>query len=289
MVFNSHITKANRLVFLAVFILLSSFFFNGFAVAQADTSKKLLLAAVEKNADSRRPLKKCNVIFPQNLKGNEVQTLAYIQKFCAGRKGYLQRMYTRGKAYLPKVATVLKKYDLPQELKILLTLESAYNANAVSCAGAVGYWQIMDEVAKEYGMKYIARVTEAEKKKLLKLKNSKKGKPVKALAKLKDDRKNFNAATLTAARYLRDRKRNLDDNLLLIVASYNCGVGNVWQAMKRTDKASPTFWDIKKYLPAETRTYVMNFITLNVVFNNYELFAKNKLNFYDEQAMVPAA
>lgn len=140
------------------------------------------------------------MIFPENLKGNEAQTLSYIQKFCASRKGYLQRMYTRGKTYLPKVATVLKKYDLPQELKNLLTLESAYNANAVSCAGAVGYWQIMDEVAKEYGMKYIARVSKAEKRELSKLKKSKKGKPVKALAKLKDDRKNFNIGTLTAAR-----------------------------------------------------------------------------------------
>ena len=140
------------------------------------------------------------MIFPENLKGNEEQTLSYIQKFCASGKGYLQRLYTRGKTYLPKVATVLKKYDLPQELKNLLTLESAYNANAVSCAGAVGYWQIMDEVAKEYGMKYIARVSKAEKRELSKLKKSKKGKPVKEMAKLKDDRKNFNIGTLTAAR-----------------------------------------------------------------------------------------
>ncbi|MBC7689277.1 MAG: hypothetical protein H7211_13990 [Aquabacterium sp.] len=73
------------------------------------------------------------------------------------------------------------------------------------------------------------------------------------------------------------------------MAGYNCGVGNVWQAMKKTGKPSPTFWDIKKYLPAETRTYVMNFFILNVVFDNYKLFAKNKLNFfYDEQAKVPA-
>lgn len=32
----------------------------------------------------------------------------------------------------------------------------------------------------------------------------------------------------------------------------------------------------------------MNFFILNVVFDNYKLFAKNKLNFYDEQAKVPA-
>ena len=89
----------------------------------------------------------------------------------------------------------------------------------------------------------------------------------------------FNKATFAAARYLKDRSRNLDNDLLLVVASYNCGVGNVWQAMKKTGKDNPDFWDVKSYLPAETRSYVMNFITLNVIFNNYEKFATNTLSF----------
>ncbi len=42
------------------------------------------------------------------------------------------------------------------------------------------------------------------------------------------------------------------------------------------------FWDIKKYLPAETKSYVMNFIALNVIFNNYDKFIKNELIFTDE-------
>ena len=68
-------------------------------------------------------------------------------------------------------------------------------------------------------------------------------------------------------------------DLLLIVASYNCGVGNVWDAMKKTGKPDPDFWDIKDYLPAETRAYVMNFITLNVIFHNYDKFENNTLLF----------
>ena len=78
---------------------------------------------------------------------------------------------------------------------------------------------------------------------------------------------------------MKDRCRNLDNDYLLVVASYNCGVGNVWEAMKKTGKTNPTFWDVKSYLPAETRSYVMNFIALNVVFNNYEKFANRTLNF----------
>jgi hypothetical protein len=49
--------------------------------------------------------------------------------------------------------------------------------------------------------------------------------------------------------------------------------------MQRTGKAHPTFWDISRSLPAETRSYVMNFIALNVVFKNYEKFRKNQLCF----------
>jgi len=122
-----------------------------------------------------------------------------------------------------------------------------------------------------------AYLSEIEKKKQLKKDIAKKGK-VKS-AYVRDDRKNFNKSTYAAARYLKDRSRNLNNNLLLMVASYNCGVGNVWEAMEKSGKKDPDFWDIKKYLPAETRSYVMNFITLNVLFHNYEKFANNTLNF----------
>ena len=159
----------------------------------------------------------------------------------------------------------------------MLALESAFNANAVSSAGAVGYWQIMDEVAKEYGLKYVAWEKEDKKKKDAKTPVVKA--PLAKPAVIKDDRKNFNKSTYAAARYLKDRSRNLDNNLLLMVASYNCGVGNVWEAMKKTGKANPDFWDIKKYLPAETQSYVMNFMALNVVFHNYEKFTNNTLLF----------
>lgn len=247
----------------------------------ADTSKKQLLAAAKTNTGfiTIEP----NVVFPEVLTGNEEQTLSYIEKFSENRRAYLIRTYNRSKKYFPKVSAILKKHNLPQELKVLLALESAFNGNAVSKAGAVGYWQIMDEVAKEYGLKYVAQEKAVEKKKVEKKKDAKavaevKNPAAKAVA-VKDDRKNFNKSTYAAARYLKDRSRNLDNDLLLMVASYNCGIGNVWEAMKKTGLKNPDFWDIKAFLPSETQAYVMNFITLNVVFNNYEKFANNTLLF----------
>jgi hypothetical protein len=266
----------------AVWILFFTVLLCGSAKANpfADTSKKQLLAAAKTNAGfiTLEP----NVVFPEILTGNEEQTLSYIEKFAENRRAYLIRTYNRSKKYFPKACTILKKHNLPQELKVLLALESAFNANAVSKAGAVGYWQIMDEVAREYGLKYVAQEKAIEKK-VEKKKASKAvaevKKPAVKPAAAKDDRKNFNKSTYAAARYLKDRSRNLDNDLLLMVASYNCGIGNVWEAMKKTGLKNPDFWDIKEYLPSETQAYVMNFIAMNVVFNNYEKFANNTLLF----------
>ena len=215
-------------------------------------------------------VKAANVDYPASLQNHKDESLEYVESFISKKREYLIRTYQKGKKFFPKIAIVLKKYHLPQELKVLIALESAFNANAMSGAGAVGYWQFMDDAAKEYGLKIVgAKDTAAQR------------------LKLKDDRKNFAKSTLAAARYLNDRRKNLDNNLLLMVASYNWGVGNIWNAMRKSGKSNPSFWDIKKYLPAETRSYVMNFIALNVVFQNYENFLKNKLNFKTEAIEVP--
>ena len=265
----------------SVWILFFSFTLSSFTKANSytDTSKKQLIAAVTKKNNAGFITLESNIVFPDILTGNEKEALLYIEKFSINRRAYLIRTYNRSKKYFPKVSTILKKHNLPHELKVLLALESAFNANAVSKAGAVGYWQIMDDVAREYGLKYVPkqhvanRVLRTEKKKALK--NSVAKKPAAA----RDDRKNFNKSTYAAARYLKDRSRNLDNDLLLMVASYNCGIGNVWDAIKKTGKDDPTFWDLKNYLPAETQAYVMNFITLNVIFHNYEKFTNNTLMF----------
>ncbi len=260
-------------------IILSSF---GTVTAGSgtDTGKKIiLLAALDKKEKAGYITRQPNVVFPEVLSGNEEQSLDYIEKFCNNRKDYLIRTYNRSKKFFPQAAAILKKYNLPQELTVLLALESAFKANAVSKAGAVGYWQFMDEVGKEYGLKVAQHLTALEKKKLLKKDKKKAATAIRAMAKQKDDRRNLNKSTYAAARYLKDRGRNLDNDLLLMVASYNCGIGNVWNAKAASGIADPTFWDIKDHLPAETRAYVMNFITLNVVFHNYDKFVNDKLSF----------
>ncbi|MEO8769777.1 MAG: lytic transglycosylase domain-containing protein [Ferruginibacter sp.] len=243
-----------------------------------DSIPKTLVASLDKRGEAVIVLKQANIVYPDILSGNEAASIDYVEKFSTKRKEYLVRTYIRSKELFPKAEAILKKYDVPQEFKVLLALESGFNGNAVSSAGAVGYWQIMDEVAKEYGLK-IPRKVKVEVKSKTKSKHILRKSITKKIGV--DERKNFIKSTNVAARYLKDRSRNLDNDWLLIAASYNCGVGNVWNAMQRSGKKSPTFWDIQKYLPAETKAYVMNFITLNVIFNNYDAFTKNELCFKD--------
>jgi hypothetical protein len=276
MVKRKHLTSTTYAILLGVLCTVTAYV-PVMAQDSNDSTKKILLAKLDKKEVPTITIKEANVVYPDLLGGNEEQSIGYIEKFSTNRRDYLIKTYTKGKKFFPKAVKILKKHHIPEEFKVLLALESAFNGNAVSGAGAVGYWQIMDEVAKEYGLTYVAQPTAGEKKKALTIAKTAAKKEKKNI--VIDDRKNFNKATNTAARYLKDRCRNLDNNWLLIVASYNCGVGNVWNAMKKTGKANPDFWDVKKYLPGETQAYVMNFIALNVVFNNYQKFASNSLYF----------
>ncbi len=256
----------------------------------SDTAKKPLSAESFTEApaeDAEYITLEPNVVFPDILTGNEEEATEYIGQFAEKRREYLLRTYKKGKRFFDKAAAILRKFNLPAELKVLLALESGFNAHAVSSAGAVGYWQFMDEVAKEYGLRIVAQPDAVARKKMAKLSPDSIAKLKKAA--LKDDRRNFSRSTWAAARYLKDRSRNLGNDWLLIVASYNWGIGNVWNAMEQSGKTNPGFWDIKDHLPAETRNYVMNFITLNVIYNNYGKFVNRTLRFKPGHTKVPAA
>src|SRR5215217_7472591 len=93
-----------------------------------------------------------NVEYPENLQDQKEKSLEYVENFSSKKRNYLISIYEKGKAFFPKVEEVLKSFQLPVELKVLMALESGFNGSAISKAGAVGYWQIMDAVGREYGL-----------------------------------------------------------------------------------------------------------------------------------------
>ena len=195
-----------------------------------------------------------NVAYPKLLQDQKDKSLSYVEKYSKRNRDFLVEVFNTGKNFFPKIANVFEEHGLPPELKVLIAIESGFKSNAVSKAGAVGYWQMMDEMALDYGLKI--------------------GKGSK-----KDDRKNLTKSTTAAARFLKDRFNDFGNNILLTVASYNCGAGNVRKAIRRSGVDQAGFWDIKKYLPKETGKYVMDFIALNVIFENYEKFTNKEMIF----------
>lgn len=234
---------------------------DGFAGSRDTT---VLLANNKANIPATVTITKvANIVYPEYFETDKQEFICYVEKYSNKKRNYLMEMYDKGQNYFPGITHILKKYNLPEELKVLIALESGFNGNAVSRAGAVGYWQMMNESAKEYGLKI----------------NTAK----------KDERKNLIKSTTAAAKYLLDHSQMLSNNLLLIVASYNCGIGRIKQAIKRSGITNPSFWDIKKSLPKETRNYVMDFIALNIIFANYDKFSKKNLVFTSEVREVPVS
>ena len=193
-----------------------------------------------------------SVIYPVSLQDYRKQTKEYVKAFSKKEREYIIHIFSKGKKFFPKALEVLDKYDVPPELQMIPVLESEFNANAVSPVGAVGHWQFMTTLAREYGLRTGGKY---------------------------DERKNFAKSTVAAAKFFRDQLDYFNDDLLLSVAAYNCGQGRIRSSVKKSGKADATYWDIKRYLPAETRKFVMNFIALNVIFTNYEKFLNNELNF----------
>lgn len=163
-----------------------------------------------------------------------------IDLYTERRRGLVRYMLGMADYYFPIIEKILDKHGLPLELKYLAVVESALNPVALSRVGACGLWQFMLPTGKQYGL---------------------------TINSLVDDRRDPVKATEAACEYFKDMYAIYKD-WSLVMASYNCGPGNVNKAIKRSG-GKTNFWDIFPYLPKETRSYVPLFIAANYVMNYY--------------------
>jgi membrane-bound lytic murein transglycosylase D len=159
---------------------------------------------------------------------------SYIDLYTAHRRTQIQYMLGLSKYYFPLFEQVLSANNLPLELKYLSIIESALNTTIVSRMGAAGLWQLMIGTGRMYGLEINSLVDERLS-------------PVKA--------------TNAAAHFLKDLYSIYGD-WNLVIASYNCGPGNINKAMRRSG-GKRDYWTIYPFLPKETRSYVPIFIAAN--------------------------
>jgi len=157
-------------------------------------------------------------------------TESYIRGYMLRNRDKAEKILGRAPAYLPMFEAELRRQGLPDDLKYLAIVESALDPTALSRSGAGGLWQFMPGTGQMYGLTINNTVDE-------------RGDPEKA--------------TRAAVQFLKDEYERFGD-WALVLAAYNGGPGRVRRAMRRSGKKS--FWEMRKFLPRETRNYVPAFV-----------------------------
>lgn len=166
---------------------------------------------------------------------------AYIDMYTVRKRDQVMRMLGMSELYFPIFESALDRRNMPMELKYLPVIESALNPNAVSKMGATGLWQIMYSTGRWLDLDIHSYL---------------------------DERRDPYKSTEAAVEYL-NRMYDVYGDWLMVIAAYNCGPGNVNKAIKRSG-GKKTFWEIRPYLPSETRGYVPAFIAAMYVLHHFE-------------------
>jgi membrane-bound lytic murein transglycosylase D len=161
--------------------------------------------------------------------------VSFVEDYVKGHTASLTRMKAWGKPYFDMMDGVLTQYNLPAELKYLCVIESQLKSGAISWAGAVGPWQFMPATARNMGLK---------------------------VGRGRDERTDYHKSTHAAAKYLTNLYRLYND-WLLVIAAYNGGPGVVNSAIRRS--GSRNFWELQRFLPAESRNHVKKFIATHYI------------------------
>ena len=148
----------------------------------------------------------------------------------------------KAKRYFPYIEKILAQYGVPDDFKYVAVAESDLS-NAVSPAGAKGFWQFMRLTAKDYGMEVSSTV---------------------------DERYHLEMATEAACKHI-IKLKNQFGNWTLAAAAYNMG-----QTRLRKDmgiQKATNFYDLN--LNRETSRYIFRLLAFKEIMSNPEEYGFN--------------
>jgi hypothetical protein len=152
------------------------------------------------------------------------------------------KLIKKAHKYFPIIEPILKEEGIPDDFKYLAVAESALT-NAVSPAGAKGFWQLMPATARELGMEVNDNV---------------------------DERYNLEMSTRAACKYLKDSKKNFG-SWTLAAAAYNAGNAGVNRQQDRQE--TEEYYDL--LLNNETARYVFRILALKEILEKPEAYGFN--------------
>lgn len=150
-----------------------------------------------------------------------------------------------------KIQSILQAHGLPSELGYIAWVESAFDPQATSHAGAAGIWQFISSTAAEYGLTPLTGDS-------------------------LDQRRSLEASTHAAAKYLNSLLQQFGNrHYLLALAAYNAGQNKIKrheirESLKNAKQAD--FWHLKELLPKETQDYVPKVLAAIIIGRNPEIW-----------------
>jgi len=141
----------------------------------------------------------------------------------------------RANRFFPVIEPILKEYGLPDDFKYLAVAESDLS-NAISPAGATGFWQIMQATGREYGMEINGEV---------------------------DERYDLEKSTRFACRYILKAYEKYG-NWTMAAASYNAGNRGIDEQIRIQNEES--YYDL--LLNEETARYIFRIASYKLIFND---------------------
>jgi len=141
----------------------------------------------------------------------------------------------RANRWFPVIEPILKENGVPNDFKYLAVIESGLT-NVISPAGAAGFWQLMPNVAKEYGVEVNDKV---------------------------DERFNLEKATRAACKYLKEAYSKYG-NWTLAAASYNFGMNGIDKQIGR--QKSRSYYNLS--LVEETNRFVFRILAIKEIFSD---------------------
>ena len=143
----------------------------------------------------------------------------------------------RSSRWFPVIEPILRKYGIPDDFKYLCVAESTLT-NAVSPAGAVGFWQFMERTGKEYGLEINKDV---------------------------DMRYNVELETEAACRYFL-KSYDIYHNWTLVAASFNAGTRRLNKFLK--EQKVHSYYDL--LMADETERYIFRILAFKTILENPE-------------------
>jgi membrane-bound lytic murein transglycosylase D len=134
--------------------------------------------------------------------------------------------------YFPIIEPILKEYGVPDDFKYVAVAESSLR-NAVSPAGARGFWQLMKATAQEYGLEINSEV---------------------------DERYHIEKSTVVACKVIKQYYRKFN-NWTLAAAAYNVGIGKLGRQLEA--QRANTYYELN--LNQETSRYIFRLVAIKEI------------------------